>query len=130
MPAVALSVKQPWAELILQARKTIEVRTWTTAYRGPFVLHTGKQPDLLALDLYPDVDGSTVGAFIGIADLIDIEPFTHSSWSRLRPAHLVPGGMPEVAFAWHVASPRRLVPPVPGPGRLGLFPTPTWLSKI
>ena len=30
----ALSIRQPWAELILQGRKTIELRTWKTCYRG------------------------------------------------------------------------------------------------
>ena len=30
----ALSIRQPWAELILQGRKTIELRTWKTSYRG------------------------------------------------------------------------------------------------
>jgi ASCH domain-containing protein len=34
-PRLALSVRQPWAELILTGRKKIELRTWTTDHRGP-----------------------------------------------------------------------------------------------
>lgn len=34
----ALSVRQPWADLIRSGVKTLEVRTWTTAYRGPLVI--------------------------------------------------------------------------------------------
>ena len=30
----ALSIRQPWAELIMQGRKTLELRTWRTNYRG------------------------------------------------------------------------------------------------
>ena len=45
---LALSIRQPWAELILQSRKTIELRSWDTDYRGYLWLHTGKgaAPDL------------------------------------------------------------------------------------
>jgi hypothetical protein len=31
----ALSFRQPWAELVLQGRKTMDLRTYTTHYRGP-----------------------------------------------------------------------------------------------
>lgn len=34
----ALSVRQPWAELIATGEKDIEYRTWKTAYRGPLVI--------------------------------------------------------------------------------------------
>jgi hypothetical protein len=30
----ALSLTQPWANLVAQGRKTIETRTWATPYRG------------------------------------------------------------------------------------------------
>jgi delta-aminolevulinic acid dehydratase/porphobilinogen synthase len=31
-----LSIKQPWAELILENKKTIEIRSWSTKFRGYF----------------------------------------------------------------------------------------------
>lgn len=34
----ALSVKQPYADLIACGRKTIETRTWKTNYRGPLLI--------------------------------------------------------------------------------------------
>ena len=40
-----LSVRQPWAWLILQGLKPIENRTWSTPYRGPLQLHAGKSFD-------------------------------------------------------------------------------------
>ena len=42
---IALSVKQPWAALIVSGRKTIEVRTWGTTIRGSVLIHAGKIPD-------------------------------------------------------------------------------------
>ena len=40
-----LSLKQPFAELILQGRKTIELRRWNTNLRGDFLIHASKNPD-------------------------------------------------------------------------------------
>ena len=43
-----LSLKQPWLELILQKRKTIETRVWNTKFRGEFYLHASKNVDVNA----------------------------------------------------------------------------------
>ncbi len=40
----ALSLKQPWAELIVSGKKTIEIRSWNTKFRGEFIVHASKQP--------------------------------------------------------------------------------------
>jgi hypothetical protein len=44
-PLVAISVKQPWAALIVAGLKTIEVRSWPTRRRGPVLIHAGKVSD-------------------------------------------------------------------------------------
>ncbi len=41
----ALSLKQPWAELVLQEKKTIETRKWNTKFRGKFLIHASKNVD-------------------------------------------------------------------------------------
>lgn len=38
----ALSIRQPWAWLIVQGHKDIENRTWHTGFRGKFWIHAGK----------------------------------------------------------------------------------------
>jgi hypothetical protein len=38
----ALSIRQPWAWLILNAGKDIENRDWPTSFRGRVLIHTGK----------------------------------------------------------------------------------------
>jgi hypothetical protein len=118
---VALSIKQPWAELILLGRKTIEVRSWSTDFRGLLALHTGKKPMPEALARFPDIDASYLGGFVGVAELVDVEPFTQVSWSRLRTAHLVPGPMPGEAFGWHFRNAHRLRRSISANGSLGLF---------
>jgi hypothetical protein len=44
-PSYALSIKQPWAALLVAGRKTIEVRKWPTAIRGRVFIHAAKVPD-------------------------------------------------------------------------------------
>jgi hypothetical protein len=41
----ALSLKQPWAALVVQGLKTIEVRPWPTARRGRILIHAARVPD-------------------------------------------------------------------------------------
>jgi hypothetical protein len=38
----ALSIKQPWAALLVCGRKTIEVRNWPTARRGRILIHAAR----------------------------------------------------------------------------------------
>ena len=41
----AISIRQPWAWLIVQGYKDVENRTWSTKYRGPILIHAGKTLD-------------------------------------------------------------------------------------
>jgi hypothetical protein len=41
----ALSIKQPWAALVVAGRKTIEIRKWSTAIRGRILIHAAQIPD-------------------------------------------------------------------------------------
>ncbi len=41
----ALSLKQPWAELVVSGKKTIEVRSWATKIRGPVLVHAARIAD-------------------------------------------------------------------------------------
>lgn len=38
----ALTICQPFAELIVRGEKRVENRTWPTSYRGRFYIHAGK----------------------------------------------------------------------------------------
>jgi hypothetical protein len=39
---IALSIRQPWASLILKAGKNIENRDWSNKYRGRILIHAAK----------------------------------------------------------------------------------------
>ena len=40
-----LTIKQPWATLIMQGNKRFEFRSWQTKYRGDLLIHAGKGID-------------------------------------------------------------------------------------
>ena len=44
-PDYALSLKQPWAALLVHGLKTIEVRRWPSARRGRILIHAARVPD-------------------------------------------------------------------------------------
>lgn len=39
---MCLSVRQPWAHLIVSGQKDCENRTWQTDYRGPLLIHASR----------------------------------------------------------------------------------------
>jgi hypothetical protein len=41
----SLSLKQPYAELLISGKKTIELRKWNTNFRGHFLVHASKNVD-------------------------------------------------------------------------------------
>ena len=45
----ALTIKQPWATLIMQGDKRFEFRSWQTKYRGDLLIHAGKGIDKEAM---------------------------------------------------------------------------------
>lgn len=68
-----LTIKQPWATLIMQQDKKFEFRSWQTKYRGELLIHAGKQIDKEAvkrLSKYLPKELPT-GKILGKATLID-----------------------------------------------------------
>ena len=79
----ALSIKQPWAALIVHGVKTVEVRTWLTGKRGKILIHASKSPEPNP-DAWKHVSSpqlmetaGLVGGIIGMAELC--ECITYSS---------------------------------------------------
>jgi hypothetical protein len=71
----ALSIRQPWAWLIVNGFKDIENRDWPTKFRGPLLIHAGKKltvPDYDAAMLFIEayVDPALVGKVPDIGDLL------------------------------------------------------------
>jgi hypothetical protein len=88
----ALSIRQPWAWLIVNGWKNIENRDWPTRFRGPFLVHAGKAMTMeeyeacqifmagfTALEL-PPFDALQRGGIVGQAVLLDCVAEHDSEW--------------------------------------------------
>jgi len=69
-----LSLKQPFAELILLGKKRIELRTWKTKFRGEFLIHASKVVDKEAMKKFGFKE-LPLGCIVGKARLIDIKEY-------------------------------------------------------
>lgn len=110
----ALSVKQPWAELIVCGKKLVENRSWETHYRGPLVIHAGKSKSCLR-EYDTDPADWTLGALVGQVQLVDCVPYD------CLPARLRRHKFAEGPWCWIVADAVRFEEPLPWPGQLRLF---------
>lgn len=119
--SMAISIHQPWATLIVLGLKSVEVRKWSTSYRGRLFVHASKQIDHMALKRFP-VDNLSLGCLVGTVELAKIEPLTRELWDELADEHLDLGPFREGLFAWHFTSPRPLREPMQFRGKPGLFP--------
>ena len=121
-----LTIRQPYAHLIVIGEKRVENRSRQTAHRGPVVIHAGKARDCVTqndLERYPDM---AFGALVGCAELV----------ACLRMVDLDTGNVPS-RFAWvgrdpHAEGPwcwvlgraRAFIQPIPWRGEMHLFDVP------
>ena len=107
---LALSVRQPWASLIAWGEKTVEVRSWRTAYRGPLLIYaSGRDVDADGL-LLP------AGYLIARCELVDVRPLTTADLESACMEELPDGP----CFAWVLADAAE-VEPRPAKGKLHLW---------
>lgn len=67
-----LTLKQPWASLIINGYKEYEFRSWKTKYRGDFLIHAGLGVDKEALNRFDYLNlDYPKGCIIGKATLTD-----------------------------------------------------------
>jgi predicted transcriptional regulator len=71
-----LSLKQPYAELLVSGKKSIELRNWNTSFRGKFLVHASKNIDK---DLGIDYSKVKCGAIIGSAVLYDVKQYRNKT---------------------------------------------------
>lgn len=126
-----LSIRQPWAWLIVHGHKPVENRDWRTDYRGDFLVHAGKtMPRVyyedvatqLAVTLggqaptLPPFEQLERGGIVGTARLVDCVT-----------AHPSPYFFGPFGF---VLADARPLPFVPMNGQLGWFDVPRGLAGV
>lgn len=93
----ALSVRQPWAWLIVNGFKDIENRSWNTKHRGPVLIHaSSKRPTVAEVQIarailrqthgnaaatfMPSADNFSLGGFVGVATITGTCQSSSSPW--------------------------------------------------
>jgi hypothetical protein len=117
----ALSLKQPWAELVVSGRKTVELRNWNTEFRGEFLVHASKVPDQKAMEHLGFKDLPT-GCIVGKATLVDVKLYTDKKEfeADFNKHFATPGWYDETAKGFILKNAER-VKPVPCKGMLNFF---------
>lgn len=73
-----ITIRQPWATLIMQGVKRYEFRSWKTNYRGDVLIHAGKGIDKEAMERLKAYlpDEIPTGKILGKATLTDCVPMS------------------------------------------------------
>lgn len=140
----AITIHQPWAQLIALGIKKIETRSWRTHYQGPIAIHASQRLDFLDVFIATVSSQRTVVKKLkeaGFDSLCDL-PFGCvigvGYLDRVDPAHeidLAPkelerqlGLFCEGRFAWRFSQTRLLETPIPACGHQGLWNLPEELE--
>jgi hypothetical protein len=126
----ALTIRQPFPELILRRRKPYEIRSWRTNYRGPLVIHSAariKTDCAKASGLNPET--LVTSAFVGVVVLSDVRPYTRADSKLLNQKRAI-GGWSPGQFSWVLKKPIRFARPIKANGKLGLFTVPRSVARL
>jgi len=133
----AISVKQPWASLIVEGIKDVENRTWPTKFRGRVLVHAGatlvKFNALVDILTYPQFDilkgnvspfiGNYLGAIIGSVEIVDCVINHPSIWADKTDLETVVWSSKPI-YNWILANPIKFDKPIPAKGKLSFWEFP------
>ncbi len=131
----ALSLTQPWAELVVLGEKQWETRSWRTSHRGRIAIHAAKKFPAWAIDLaqgnryfvdaiknYPVIK-MPLGMIVGTVEVVAMQS-TDAMLDVLGHKEIAFGDYDSERWAWQLAEPDMLAEPIPCRGALGLWEVP------
>jgi activating signal cointegrator 1 len=131
-----ISLKQPWATLVVLGAKKIETRSWGTKYRGMLAIHASKgfsgrdkllmfsQPffDALKAEPYFDFEGDLpAGYILGTVTLVECIKIEASLPLILSYNERAFGDHSAGRFMWILENPQRWGKRIPTKGSLGIW---------
>lgn len=121
-----LSIKEPWASLIMNGTKKIETRSWKTKYRGEIYIHASlskakiTKPEVY--ELIKDMNFKC-GYIICKCNLVDCIYMTNEYVNDMKTNHYeeyICGHYEVGRYAWIVED-VRVIEPIEAKGKLGLW---------
>jgi hypothetical protein len=117
-----LSVSQPFADLIVSGKKSIELRNWNTNFRGDFLIHAPlkiRVEDSKRLKINKKF---TTGAIIGKAQLYDVKKYNSIKEIKSdQKFHFSTKKFQNKTFGFMLKNVKPLRIPIPWKGQLGFF---------
>ena len=120
-----LTIRQPWASLIMAGLKEYEFRSWKTNYRGEILIHAGKTIGREAekrLKKYLS-DKLPTGKILGKVNLMDCIKVTPQFLSELRKVNpdIYTKSVFKEEYAWNVTVLEKFDKPIAIKGKLSLW---------
>jgi hypothetical protein len=117
-----LSVSQPFADLIISGKKTIELRNWNTQFRGEFLIHSPlkiRTEDSKRLKINKKF---VTGAIIGKAQLYDVKKYDSLKEIKSdQKFHFASKKFQTKIFGFMLKNAKPLRIPIPLKGQLRIF---------
>ena len=117
-----LSVSQPFANLIISGKKTIELRKWNTNFRGEFLIHAPikiRTDDCKRLKINKKL---VTGAIVGKAELYDVKKYsTIKEVKADQKFHFASKDHFDKKYGFLLKNSKVLRVPIPCKGKLGFF---------
>lgn len=120
----ALTIKEPWASLIIEEYKKYEFRSWKTKYRGKILIHSGCSVEKDMIKRFSDYDiNINPGYIIGHATIVDCILVDEEFNKKLRNIDPVVYGRSNhtETYAWKLENVVKYENPIPCKGKLGLW---------
>lgn len=132
-----ITIKQPWASLIVEGIKDVENRTWPTKFRGRVLVHAGLKIDQSYFtekiwDIPTDIQqkgkeailkGMPTGAIIGSVEIVDCVINHPSIWAeKCEPIYKYgTDKIVQATYNWVLANPIKFTKPIPAKGKLSFW---------
>lgn len=120
-----LTIKQPWASLIIEGYKRFEFRSWQTKYRGELLIHAGKGVDREAMKrlrkyLPNEIPSGKIIGKVTLADCIECND-EFKTMCLKENAEVYQKSQFEEKFAWELKNVEKFANPIEAKGKLSLW---------
>ena len=120
----ALTIKQPWATLIIEGYKKYEFRSWKTNYRGKILIHAGLSLEKNNSKKFENYNLKySKGEIIGEAELVDcilVDEKFNQELLNINPI-LYGQSNHNMVYAWKLENVKKYETKIPIKGKLGLW---------
>lgn len=119
-----LTIREPWATLIIEGYKKYEFRSWKTNYRGKILIHAGLSLEKNNSKKFENYNLEySKGEIIGEAELVDcilVDEIFNEELLKINPV-VYGQSNHSMVYAWKLENIKKYETKIPAKGKLGLW---------